>query len=84
VTQPGKFTVTAEIAATGSGSFVVSVGNQKLQAKAPATGDYGKFQRVDLGTLEIPTAGKAALSVKPVKTGWQPMNLRAIRLKPAR
>jgi alpha-L-fucosidase len=83
VTQPGKFTLAAEIAAQGSGTFEVVVGQQKLRATAPKTGDYGKFQRVELGTLEI-AAGKTALAVRPVKQGWQPMNLKSITLKPAK
>jgi alpha-L-fucosidase len=83
ITQPGKFKVSADIAALGSGSFVLSVGNQTLQAKAPVTGDYGKFQRVELGTIEIPTTGPASLAVRAVKAGWQPFNLRAVILKPA-
>lgn len=41
VTKPGKFQATAEIAAQGTGSFTVTVGDQKLEAKAPNTGDYG-------------------------------------------
>src|SRR5262249_11751676 len=43
VSRTGKFTVTAEIAALGSGSFTVSVGENRLQAKAPTTSDYGRF-----------------------------------------
>ncbi|MBV9469069.1 MAG: alpha-L-fucosidase [Abitibacteriaceae bacterium] len=82
VTKPGKFTVRAEVAATGSGSFELSVGDQKLHATAPNTGDYGKFKAVDLGTIEIPTAGKVSLMIKPVADGWQPFNLRSIQLKP--
>ena len=83
VTRPGRFTVTAEIAALGSGKFTVSAGEAKLQATAPTTGDYGKFQRVELGTIEILAAGKASLAVRPVSAGWQPMNLKSIGLKPA-
>ncbi|MCS6862011.1 MAG: hypothetical protein NZT92_17020, partial [Abditibacteriales bacterium] len=82
VTKPGKFNVTAEIAALGSGSFHVIVGNQRLKGTAPTTGDYGKFQTVSLGVIELPAPGKTSLSVKPIRDGWQPMNLRAIRLTP--
>jgi hypothetical protein len=46
VTKPGKFQATAEIAAQGTSSFTVAVGDQKLNAKAPNTGDYGKFEGV--------------------------------------
>jgi alpha-L-fucosidase len=84
VKQPGKFKVTAEIAAVGSGSFVLAVGDQKLEAKAPTTGDYGKFQKVELGSIELANPGKVSLSVKAVSQGWQPFNLKVVKLIPER
>ena len=84
VTQPGRFTLTADIAAVGSGSFVVSTGNQKLQGKAPNTGDYGRFQKLELGTVELTQPGKTSIAVKPVKEGWQPFNLKSLALQPAK
>jgi len=83
ITKPGKFDVTAEIAATGSGSFEISVGDQKLQGTAPKTGDYTKYQKVKLGTIEFPAAGKTSLAIKAVKEGWQPFNLRSLKFQPA-
>jgi alpha-L-fucosidase len=82
VTKPGKFDVSAEIAAEGSGSFLVSANGQTVPGKAPNTGDYGKFRSVKLGTLEISSAGKVSVAVKPNADGWHPMNLKSIRLKP--
>ncbi|MGA2243542.1 MAG: alpha-L-fucosidase [Verrucomicrobiota bacterium] len=83
VDRPGKFGVTADIAAVASGKFEVMVGEQKLSGAAPATGDYTSFQRTDLtGSLSL-AAGTVTLTVKPVADGWQPMNLKSIQLKPA-
>jgi hypothetical protein len=79
VTKPGRFRLTAEVAALGAGRFEVSAGSQNLIGTAPVTGDYGGFQTLELGTVELP-AGKANLTVKPVADGWQPINLRAIHL----
>ena len=85
LTQPGQFNVTAEIATpSNSSSFVVTAANRTVAGKAPNTGDYGRFQKVELGVLEITTAGKASLAVKPVPDGWQPINLRSIRLTPVK
>jgi hypothetical protein len=80
--RPGRFKVTAEIAALGSGRFQVFVGDQQLDGNAPRTGDYGLFQKVDLGTVELPAAGKTNLSIRPIPDGWQPMNLRSVELVP--
>jgi len=83
VTKPGKFTVTAEIAAQGSGSFEIIVGDNKLKAKAPKTGDYAKFQKVKLGEIEIAT-GKRTLAIKPMKESWHPFNLSSLTLAPVK
>jgi alpha-L-fucosidase len=82
VTRPGKFDVTAEVAALDRGSFTVSVGESQVEGASVVTGDYGKFRVAKIGTIEISAPGKASLSIRPIKTGWNPMNLRAVRLKP--
>jgi alpha-L-fucosidase len=82
LTKPGKFAVTAEIAAEGAGSFELSVGDQKLKGSAPNTGDYVKFQPVDLGSLEIRGTGRMSLAVHAIADGWQPLNLKSIKLTP--
>ena len=83
ITQPGKFTVSAETAATGSGSFELIVGDQTIGATAPTTGDYSRFTTLELGQIEIAQTGKACLAVKAVKEGWKPFNLKSITFKPA-
>lgn len=82
VTQPGRFTISAETAAVGSGSFQVISEDQKIDATAPTTGDYGRFTTIELGQIDIAGAGKAALAVKAVRDGWKPFNLKSISLKP--
>ncbi len=82
VTKPGKYQVSAEIAAPQPASFQVILGDQKIKAAAPVTGDYTRFRGVRLGTLELTSTGTATLAVRAVKEGWQPINLRSIRLKP--
>jgi alpha-L-fucosidase len=83
LTRPGKFTVSATIAALASGSFEVSVAGQTLRCAAPATGSYTSFKPIKLGTIEVTSGGKAVLTVRPIREGWQPMNLKAIHLDPA-
>jgi alpha-L-fucosidase len=83
VTQPGKFTMSAETAAEGSGSFEVISEDRTIKATAPATGDYGRFTTVELGQIDIAEAGKTGLAVKAIKEGWKPFNLKSITLKPA-
>jgi alpha-L-fucosidase len=80
--EGGTFSVTAETAAQGSGSYEISVAGQTLRGEAPITGSYTKFVPVKLGTIDLSTPARIVLAVHPVKDGWQPMNLRAIRLEP--
>lgn len=82
VTRPGKFTVSAVIAAPTSGAFDIAVAGQALHCSAPVTGNYVTFQPVKLGTIEIAAAGDMTLAIHPIKDGWQPMNLKSITLKP--
>jgi alpha-L-fucosidase len=84
VKEPGKFKVSAEIAALGSGRFEVVAGRHQLTGTAPTTGEYGRFEKVELGTVELTSPGPASMAVKPLKEGWQPMNLRAIELTPVK
>jgi alpha-L-fucosidase len=80
--KAGTYKLTAEVATTAASSFQLTLGEQVLKNKAPVTGDYGKFQPVDLGTLEIKALDKSVLAVRPVKDQWSPINLRAVRLVP--
>jgi len=83
VDRPGKFTVVADIAAEASGNFEITVGGQKLQGTSPATKDRIKFRRTNLsGTLEIASPRDVTLTVNPIAEGWNPMNLRSLRLVP--
>ncbi|MCM2369507.1 alpha-L-fucosidase [Aporhodopirellula aestuarii] len=81
VSKPGEFTVSAEVASEKSGEVVITVGTETLTAKAPATGDYGNFKTVRLGTLELPM-GKQTLQMVGVKKDWHPMNVTKLTLSP--
>jgi len=82
--RPGKFRVSADIAAQGAGNFEIVVGDQKLPGTAPNTGNYTKFQQIEIaGELNLAQPGEFTLVAKPVAAGWQPMNLKSLTLKPA-
>ena len=83
ISKPGEFRISALIAALASGDFEISVGGQTFRCSAPNTGSYTTFASVKLGVVNIGTEGKAILAIRPIKEGWQPMNLKAIRLEPS-
>ncbi len=82
--QPGKFRVMASSAAVAGSSFTVEAAGQKLPAQVPVTGAWDKFERFDVGTLEIKQAGEQALNVRPSDAQtWKAINLRSIVLVPS-
>jgi len=83
VERGGRFDVTATAATPAQSSkFELIVGEQKLTAEIASTGSYQTFKTVKLGTIEI-KQGPTELSIKPLRDGWQPINLRSVVLKPA-
>jgi hypothetical protein len=82
VNRPGKFAVVAVIGAPASSPFDVVVVGQTIHCTGPATANYIEFKLAILGTIDVPTAGKTTLAVKPNKESWQPMNLKSITLIP--
>jgi alpha-L-fucosidase len=82
--QPGKFSVMASSSAMGSSSFTVEAAGQKLPAQVPATGAWDKFERFDVGTLEIKQAGEQVVNVRPTDAqAWKAINLRSLVIVPA-
>lgn len=81
IVRPGRFRVTVEVATVGSSGFELSAGGQKLMGSAPKTGSYETFQTVEVGILEL-AAGTTTLAVRPVSSGWNPINLAKVVLTP--
>ena len=81
----GTYNISVNASATADASaFTVEVGNQKLDGKATSTGDWEKFQNFKLGKAEIKEAGLVELKVRPSAQGWHAINLRDVRLDPAK
>lgn len=83
VDKGGRFNVTAVIATPSASKFDVVAGDQKLSAQVASTGSYQTFKTFELGTIEL-KSGPCELSVKPLRDGWQAINLRSVVLKPAK
>jgi hypothetical protein len=84
IQQPAEFTVVADIATMGESNLIVQCGANQLAAKTPNTGDYAKFQTVELGRIHVDPAGEGSIVVRPAKQGWSPVNIRTITLQPVR
>jgi alpha-L-fucosidase len=81
VKKPGTYRLSAEIASMGTGKFQVDCGGQIMTIVAPNTGGYQNFKLVEFGTATFSTPTKAFVLVKPIPGGWQPINMRAIKIR---
>jgi alpha-L-fucosidase len=84
--KPGKYTVIASIATVNDGAqLVVESGPARISKRIDSTGDWGAFKSFDLGQIEIGQIGEQVLKVRPQdSSSWKPINLRFLRLQPAR
>jgi len=86
IDKPGKFSVTVTTAcAKGSGGsqYAVVAGPEKLPGTVKETADWATFSSETLGTLEIPSTGRIAVSVRLAgKATPAVMNVRSIELRP--
>jgi alpha-L-fucosidase len=85
VGKPGKFNVTTSIATVNDGpELVVEAGPNRLAKRIDATGDWGTFKTLDLGTIELRQGGQV-ISVRPKDAAsWKALNLRYVKLTPAK
>lgn len=83
VTKPGKYQVSVDTAAQGNSHLKLVIGQKTLTVDVPDTGDYTKFKVTPAGELELPAGASLSIAARAVVDGWQPVNLRAVNLKPA-
>ena len=82
IPEAGTFSVSAEIATPNAdGEIAVEAGGGTVSARAPMTGDWGRFQTVDLGQIQIKQTGDLVVKVRAkAKATWKAVNLNAVRL----
>jgi len=88
VAKPGAFKVQVTYAAdagSGGARYHVYAGAEKVAGTVEETGGWSRFKTADLGTLEIPKAGRVSIAVKPQsKPGYAVMNLKTVTLTPVK
>lgn len=84
VKDPGVYEIELDAATTTSNRFSVTCGGSRLDAGVPATGKYDKFSRFQLGRLMLASGGTQKLTITPDPSRWRAINLRSLKLKPAK
>ncbi len=84
--KAGAYQVSLDVSTVHAGvELAVEIGGQTLTAKVPRTGDWEKFQSVGAGRVQVKQPGIQSVKVRPKDTAaWKAVNLRNVRLTPAR
>lgn len=86
VNTPGRYTVEVLQASENSSAgslYVVAVGDQVVAGVTQATGGWGNYKAVPLGTVTISKPGLVDVMLRALrKPGLAVMNLRSVTLKP--
>ena len=81
----GKFAVTIEAGSPRAAQMLLVAGEHSLPLKiAPPTGDYKKFKKYNVGTIELAGTNPVPVVLQAVKDGWVPVNVREVRLTPVK
>ncbi len=83
VRQPGAFRVALDYACEKPSAFEWAVDDAGKKQTVDATGGYEAFRKTDLGEVQIAKPGMHTLTVRPVATAWNPINIRSVTLQPA-
>jgi len=82
---PAKSAYQVEVvytAASGASALDVSLAGRKLTGRAVQTADWFSYRHANLGSIEIPQAGKQELVVRAHDAAaWRPVNIRSVKLK---
>lgn len=88
VSKPGRYKVSLEYAcepATVGAEYKVVVGSSSAKGKVENTGSWTAFKTVEVGEIEIASAGNAKVLVEPLsKPGYAVMNLKSVKLTPVK
>ena len=84
VERPGNYQVSTTTATlSGGADYVVTVGDQKVTATAAVTSGWDQTADAQLGTVNIPQAGKVTVSVRARDVAtWKAINLFGVKLTP--
>lgn len=85
INKPGRFELLASYSAKEATEITVSVNGQSKNISVPASGaNVKRFKKVELGAFTIDKAGTYKLSLMPVATKWNPINLKEIKIQPTK
>jgi len=79
---PQTFKITGQIASEEDSEIETTLNGETIKKKIKATGSYGNYKPIHLGTVTLKTPANYNLRLKPGKS-WQPINIRKVTLEPS-
>lgn len=81
--KAGRYELSVDLASPEGGSrFAVTVGKERREATVPRTGDWTKYETLNLGPIDL-VGGPTRIVIQAIeKRGSHVMNLRAVHLVP--
>lgn len=85
IDKPGRYTLVASYSGKEDTEVTVLVNGESRNIEIRATGSNPKrFKNTELGTFRLNKAGTYEVSLMPVAGHWKPINLRGIKIQPAK
>ncbi|MCP4708374.1 MAG: HEAT repeat domain-containing protein, partial [Planctomycetes bacterium] len=85
VAQAGAYVVVvsqSSVSNEAGSEYVVAVGDRQLEGVVKSTGDWGRFEEVELGEIDVSRPGKYELAVRPIRKAHSyVMNLQSVILR---
>jgi len=79
----GAYDVEAELSAASRNKFRIACGSEKIACETASTGGYTDYKKINLGRIPL-DSGEQTVTITPDPSTWEAINLRSIRLTPAK
>jgi hypothetical protein len=85
IRKAGRYAIRVTVATTNPSKLALEVAGQTLEADVPDTGGWDQPRTIAMGTVTLPKAGNAALTLRAAKhAAWKAVNVWKLELEPAK
>ncbi|MDE3743879.1 alpha-L-fucosidase [Maribacter polysaccharolyticus] len=82
VDKAGTYTILMNLASEEESAIELTVAEQTIKTKLPATDGFTSYKTVNVGEVVIQKAGDYSIRLKPNHNEWKAINLQKVRLLP--
>lgn len=82
IDKAGTYTISMHIASEEDSAIEITVAEQTIKSKLPATDGFTSYKSVNVGEVVINKAGDYSIHLKPNNKEWNAINLQKMQLLP--